>query len=260
MPVSVLAAPFAGDNSASYVLTAIEIAGESLLRGLQSRAITTEIYAYAFGTDGRVRDFTTQIVEIDLSKVGYRLGAGFKLLSHLRLPPGDYELRTLVRNVRTGATGLAVSPLVVPDFGDLPPVLLPPLFIEPRDRWLLGEGQRQGIESPPYPLTRGERRLVPAARPLVPVGETIPLLLVGYNLPSDLEIRAELRPLGGIGEARQARLELDQRYPPSPTGIEHLTANLQTGDLLGGNYDLVVTLSTRAGSEVATNSIPVIVF
>lgn len=260
IPVSVLAAPFAGDDSAAYVLTAIEIAGESLLQGPQTGGIIAEIYAYAFGADGRVRDFTTQIVDIDLAKIGYRLGAGFKLLGHLQLPPGDYELRTLVRDVRSGATGLAVSSLAVPDFAERSPVLLPPLFIEPADRWLLGEGKRQDIETPPYPLTRGERRLVPAARPLIPAGETIPLLLVGYNLPSDLESRAELRPLDGTGQGEQVQLDLDQRYPPSPSGVEHLTADLRAADLVGGDYELVVTLSTRAGADPITSSIAVIVF
>jgi len=260
IPVSVLVAPFAADDDGAYVLTAIEIAGESLLRGLQTNGITAEIYAYAFGADGQVRDFLTQIVSIDLLKIGYQLGAGFKLLSHLQLPPGDYELRTLVRNVQTGATGLAVSPLSVPDFDDLSPTLLPPLFIESANRWLVGEGKRLGLDAPPYPLTRGDKQLIPAARPLIPVGETIPLLLVGYNLPSDLTVRAQLRPLGFDGAAHDCRLELDQRYPPSLAGVERLTAHLQTGDLLTGNYDLVVTLSNPAGADLATSSIPVIVF
>lgn len=257
--LSVLAAPFAADEE-SYVLTAIEIGGESLLRGLQTNGITAEIYAYAFDANGRVNDFLSQIVSIDLLKIGYQLGAGLKLISHLRLPPGDYELRTLVRNVQTGATGLDVSPLSVPGFDDLSPALLPPLFIESADRWLVGEGKRLGLDDLPYPLTRGDQRLIPASRPLIPIGQPVPLLLVGYELPATLMARGELRPLDRAGLAHDCQLELDQRYPPSLSGVERLTAKLQTGDLPTGNYELVVTLSDPAGTDLATNSIPVIVF
>ncbi len=219
-----------------------------------------EIYTYAFDEEGRIRDYFSQAVSLDLYKVGYRLDAGFKLLGHLRLLPGTYEIRTLVRNARTGDTGLAVTQIRVPDYGALEPALLPPFFIEPDDQWLVALAE-YGEDSFDYPLMGGGRPLVPASRPRLVSGQRIPLLLVGHELP--LEVEAEGHLIGSDGRIyRDVAVQLDRRGRAGGRAGgqaggagERLTAHLLASDVPPGDYRLVVTL--RGDGVETSSSLPV---
>lgn len=252
----VLAASFATETDDNYVLTAIEIDGSGLLSGQGSNVVPAEIYTYAFDQDGRVRDFYTQAVGLDLYKVGYRMQTGFKLLSHLRLPPGRYELRTLVRNGETGATGLTRTPIEVPDLHDAQADLLPPFFIEAANRWLVAEGKRDGRNDLPYPLMARGDRLVPAAKPIIPVGQRVPLLLVGNDLPADVEATATFRPADGVTASQSFAVELGERYPDI-TGSERITAHLRAPGLQAGDYELSLSLADASGAVTASSTIAV---
>ena len=191
-------------------------------------------------------------MSLDLYKVGYRLDAGFKLLGQLRLLPGTYETRTLVRNARTGDTGLAVSEIRVPDYGALEPALLPPFFIEPDDQWLVALAEYEE-DSFDYPLMGGGRPLVPASRPRLVSGQRIPMLLVGHELP--LEVEAEGHLLGSDGRIyRDITVQLDRRGQAGGVG-ERLTAHLLASGVPPGDYRLVVTL--RGEGVETSSSLPV---
>jgi hypothetical protein len=226
------------------------------MRGQGSNVVPAEIYAYAFDADGQVRDFFTQAIGLDLYKVGYRMQSGFKLISYLRLPPGHYELRTLIRNAETGATGLSVTPLEVPDFHDGAPHLLPPFFIEATDRWLVGEGKRESDEDFEYPLLGGGDRLIPASKPVLPVGQQVPVLLVGHRLPKDLEARASFKALDSDGASYNVEVTLGNRRSDY-TGLDRITAHLRPSDLPAGDYELQMTLSESSGGESVTSTIQV---
>lgn len=73
---AVLAAPFPVDNGPWYVPVLIEVDGPSLTAGMEGGAFGTDIYAYAFDAEGRVRDFFSQTVGLDLAKVGPALRQG----------------------------------------------------------------------------------------------------------------------------------------------------------------------------------------
>ncbi len=247
-----LAAAFPGADGAAWVLTAVEIDGTSLIADQPDNMVPTEIYTYAFDDQGQIRDFFSQAVALDLYKVGYRLDAGFKLLSHLELPPGSYEIRSLVRNARTGASGLAVNRIEVPSFEDGLAVLLPPFFIEPDDRWLVGRGQREDA-STRYPLMASDKPLVPATHPRLVVGEEIPVMLVGHELPLTLEAEGHL--IGANGRVRERiDIQVERRIADRGDG-ERLMATLTAHDVEPGEYRLIVTV--RGGGREATSSVPV---
>ena len=52
-------------------------------------------------------------------------------MGELQLAPGEYALRTLVRNAATSEVGLRMLPLSVPEFEQSEGILLPPLVAEP---------------------------------------------------------------------------------------------------------------------------------
>jgi uncharacterized repeat protein (TIGR01451 family) len=85
------------------------------------------------------------------------------MFGDLDLPAGSYDLRVLVRNGATGATSLRVVPLEVPAFAEAGPVLLPPFFPEPRDRWLLVRENAAPPKDVEYPFMDRQSPFIPAA-------------------------------------------------------------------------------------------------
>ncbi len=256
---SVLAAPFPGDGKRAQVLTLIEIDGPTLLTGHRVPSVPVEIYAYAIDADGAVRDFFSQAVTLDLDKVGARLGErGFKLLGDFALPAGGYDVRVLVRNGLTGATGLKTARAEVPAFEGAEMTLLPPIFIEPDGTWLLGRPRRTDRAELPYPLMNGDRPVVPAALPMIRVGAETPLLLVGHNLPAGpLSARGRLSDPDGEA-AVEAAVALTGRLPRDGTELDRVTARLATPAMPPGPYLLELTLTHDATGQTAASSIPLI--
>ena len=251
---NLLVAAFPGTGEEANVLTAIEVAGSALTSSASDNVVNATIYTYAFDEYGQIRDFISQAVVLDLYKVGYRLNAGFKLLSHLELPAGDYEIRSLVRNVRTGASGLSVASVSVPDFGEGEVALLPPFFIEPDDLWLIGDADRTEETQTPYPLMGGGKRMIPASQPRLVSGQPIPMLLIGYGLPANLEAEAHL--IGDDGKIyRDVAIAVERRAPNRDEG-ERLMAKFEATGVGPGGYRLVVTL--RGGDREVSSSVPVL--
>ena len=124
-----------------------------------------EVYAYALDASGAIQDFLYQSLGLDLAKAPAGLRqAGLKFFGHLDLPPGEYSLRTLVRNGVSGAYSLRVLPLTVPAFGK-GPALLPPLFPDrAANRWMLVREAPRGPQVD-YPFMARQQPYVPASRP-----------------------------------------------------------------------------------------------
>jgi hypothetical protein len=176
---------------------------------------------------------------------------GLKFVGHLDLPPGEYNVRVLVRNPVNGDYGLRSQPLVVPASGKAaPPVLLPPFFPEAPGRWLMvREAPRStGLAPSPYPFVARKQVYVPALRPVLAATQQVALALIGFNLPAaDLELHARVlaadgRDLGG------GDFKVDGREPPDAEGVERLTATFRPPpDLAPGEYQLEIDLRGPGG-------------
>ena len=252
---SVLAAPFRTASGRAYVPVLIEVDGPALLAGKPPGALPVEIYVYALDGGGAIQDFLVQSLGMDLAKVEPALRqSGLKFFGHLDLPAGDYSVRTLVRNGATGAFSLRVVPLTVPSF-TAGPVLLPPFFPEPPNRWLLSRETPRGPQVP-YPFMAKQQPFIPAARPALAAGQEVPLSLVGYNLGTG-DLKAEGRILArdgkevGGGEVRVLARE------SAVGGPDRLAAAFKPPQLPPGEYVLRVTLSGAAGT--AGSSAPFVV-
>ncbi|HZF12906.1 MAG TPA: VWA domain-containing protein [Thermoanaerobaculia bacterium] len=249
--MSVLAAPFRpAAGPAAYVPVLIEIDGASLLANQPEGVAPTEIYAYAMDGAGSVRDFFSQTLGLDLAKVGPQLkSSGLKFFGHLDLPAGEYSLRVLVRNARTGAFSLRALPVKVPAFAQAGPFLLPPLFPEAPGRWLMvREAKRaNGSQDAPYPFLQGEQPYVPASRPALGAGQDARLALVAYNL-GEGEVQAAAKVLGADGkEVQPAELRITGRERGGSAGPDRLMASLKAPQLAPGEYQLQVTLTGGVG-------------
>jgi VWFA-related protein len=245
----------AGSQAAAdkaYVPVVIEADGPTLLEGSAGAALPAEIYAYAIDSAGGIQDFFSQSLRFDLAKAGPALRrGGLKFYGHLDLPPGEYNVRVLVRNGATGAYGLRSQPLVVPAFGEPAAVLLQPFFPEAPGRWVMvkeAPRPKQQEPPPPYPFVIQDRAYVPASLPVVPAGQEVAMALVGYHLPAGaFQGRARLLAADGkdLGEGE---LKLGRRESPDAEGQERLMATFRPPRDFGpGEYQLVIVLTDAQG-------------
>jgi VWFA-related protein len=255
IPSAVLAAPFRLGADRAYVPVLIEVDGPALLAGGAQGALPVEIYVYALDAGGAIQDFVVHSLGLDLAKAESALRqSGLKFFGHLDLPPGEYSVRTLVRNGGTGAYSLRVAPLTVPSFA-AGPVLLPPFFPEPPNRWLLSRETPRGPQVP-YPFMAGQQPFIPASRPALAEGQEVPLSLVGYNLGPG-ELRAEGRILTRDGrEAGSGEIRLLGREGGG--GADRLKATFKPPKLPPGEYLLRVSLSGGSGA-IGASSAPFVV-
>ena len=255
---AVLAAPFRTAAGRAYVPVLIEVDGPGLLAGKPAAGpLPVEIYVYALDAGGAIQDYLVQSLGMDLAKVEPALRqSGLKFFGHLDLPAGDYSVRTLVRNGATGAFSLRVAPLTVPAFAAAP-VLLPPFFPEPPNRWLLSRETPRGPQAA-YPFMAGQQPYIPAARPALAAGQEVPVSLVGYNLGAG-ELKAEGRILDHNGKAVGAgEVRVLAREGAAGGGPDRLKAAFKPPPLPPGEYVLQVTLS-GAGGAAGTSSAPFVV-
>jgi VWFA-related protein len=246
---SVLAAPFAmsGDSGGrAYVPVLIEVNGASLLAGKQGATLPVEIYVYAIDQNGSVQDFLSQTLALDLTKAPPALSqTGLKFFGHVELPPGNYTLRTLVRNGTTGASSLRVTQVKVPAFGSGQAALLPAFFPEPAGRWVMvPETPREGQPRPAYPFMLKEQPYIPASLPVLTPGQPAAVVLQGYNLGAG-DLKADVKVLSADGkEVPGGALTLAGKEGASPVRV---SATFNPPALQPGEYTLQVTLTDSAG-------------
>lgn len=243
--LNVLLAPFRASEQLAYVPVIIEVGGASLLAGHTKEKLNVEFYTYVSDGLGRMRDFFTQMVALELGKGRKAIAeGGVKYYGHFDLPPGEYLVRVLVRNNDTGRTGVQSVPLSVPAYSLAQPVLLPPFFMEDRQRWIMvrektGDGQQASVV---YPFTLAGEPYVPAARPVLSEGDKARLCLVAYNLgQGDVSLTSLV--VGADGRASDGgRLANVERTPTGIQGLDKLVATFEPSGLGAGDYVLKVAV------------------
>jgi VWFA-related protein len=256
VPMAVLATPYPPDTptpgtSLAWVPVLVEADGPALLADNGPGDLLAEIYIYALDKDGAVRGYVAQALSLELAKVEAELRAGgLRFLGHLELPSGSYSLRVLALNGRTGAYGLRVAKVEVPEMGAGQAVLLPPLFPRaPGHGVVTREATVDGKEIP-FPFTQGPIAYLPNPRPVLRAGEETAVALVGYHLPAgDLRIRtAVLTPDGR--EVASGGLRVLGREG-GPGGADRLRAAFRPSKLAPGEYLLRVTVNGEGAAERA---------
>lgn len=262
--IGVLAAPFRANEAQAYVPVIIEVDGRTLLGGHDGDKLGLELYTYVTDKEGKIRDYFSQMVNLDLKQNAREALArtGVKYYGHLDLAPGDYRVRVLVRNMETGKTGSESVPLAVPAYSKAEPHLLPPLFMEADQGWLMirereGDAPQQ-TASVVYPFTVKGEPYVPAARPVLAAEKEVSLCLVGYNLGNG-DLRVEGQVLGQDGKALDGgRLALVERTTTGISGLDKVIATFQPVGLRAGSYVLQVAVRDGNGLQEAS-SLPFVV-
>ena len=259
--LNVLAAAFRAGEALSYVPVILEIGGRSLLAGQKESKLNVEIYSYVSDAQGRMRDFFNQRVALDLGKNRPAMEeGGIKYYGHFDLAPGSYQVRVLVRNAETGRTGVRTVPVEVPTYAQSGPVLLPPFFMEDRQKWLMVREQEGGgglQQSVVYPFTVGGEPYVPAARPVLRREKPARLCLVAYNLgKGDLAVQGKVTAADGKASFLAGRLSKVERTATGIQGLDKLVATFDPAGLNEGDYVLQVAVTDPATGRKEASSLP----
>ncbi|HEV2722788.1 MAG TPA: VWA domain-containing protein, partial [Thermoanaerobaculia bacterium] len=153
--------PMAGANAQVPVI--LEVDGNDMLKDLKGEKAVTEIYLYAFDSDGLVRDRLYQSIGLDLAKVGQRLrSGGLKYYATLTLPPGKYAVKALVRMPETDRKGFVRADVNVARANDV--AVLPAIFVDEHPSAVLVRGISHAT-SAADPFDLGGQRFIPAVAP-----------------------------------------------------------------------------------------------
>jgi VWFA-related protein len=262
IPARILASPVPDAQGFARVPVLIEVPGVELLLSQSTPQLPMEIYVYAYDGEGRLRDYFTQGISIDLDINRERLEkGGLRYYGQLTLPPGEYRVRALVRNGETGRMGLVAETIRVPDFAQMQPYLAAPLFLGDSSEGIFVRGQlgavgrslSAGLVAPPT-TTRG---LMPVALPEMHSGDPTQVSLVAYYFgpqpAQSLRIGAQVlseegRPLN------EGAIRLVSQSPAEPDGRQVLVVSFTPETLSPGRYALRVFLqdSTTGKAGYAT--------
>ncbi|MES1245575.1 MAG: tetratricopeptide repeat protein [Acidobacteriota bacterium] len=243
--------PMPGAGSRSRVAVLLEVDGAETVAGQTADLLRLEICLYAItnpsegGPGGRVAGSRMDTVEIDLSRLGADLErSGLKYVGELELPPGDYALRTLVRNAATGEVGLRSIPVAIPDFSQRQGLLLPPLLPEPAGAWLVARGAGLASDSP---LLSPDS--LPSARPILAPATRAEVRVAAWKLEGD-GLRVEVRRPGGARVAAFP-LEISGREASAVPGLEIVTASFEPKGVEEGVYELRALPAEGRGDDAA---------
>lgn len=261
IPAWVLAAPFPSQGGVSRVPVIVEVPGDRLLEKHGEPKLTLDVFVYAMDAKGETRDYLFQSIGFDLAKVAAQLRkAGLKYYGQLSLPPGEYTLRTLVRDNETGRFGVSISPLSVPDLASPSPFALPPIFLDKGKPWILvkEKSHEPGKAPADYPFAIGGESFIPAALADVQSGQNMEVCLIAYNFGgggSPLHYTGRIlgvdgRPYGKV------ELKLLKSSDRERDGARKLLFQFKPMGLEAGRYALAVKLNDPKSSKSSESSFP----
>ena len=260
LAASILASPFR-DGDSAYVPVLIEIDGASLPNNVPDGEMRFDIFLYAIASDGSIADFFTQRLNVDLATFGDKLAeSGLKMFGDLNLPVGEYSLRLFVHEGRFGLYSTRAATLRIPSFSPSQPTVLPPLFPEPRGKWLVVRENTGSDELPerPYPFMQRNEPYLPAVLPTLLSHSEAEVYLVVYDLgDGPVSIYTEvIDVLGAIHDQPQLRL-LERTANETTPDQEVLIGRFHPHGIPTGQYTLLVTVANDRTGRAQTNSIPI---
>ncbi|HMF08556.1 MAG TPA: VWA domain-containing protein, partial [Thermoanaerobaculia bacterium] len=186
VPSWVLAAPVPAEQGPARVSVVVEVPGDRLLNGHTDSKMDVDLFVYAIDGKGQTADYLYQPVSVDLKVAAENLSRnGLKYYGQLNLPPGDYTLRTLVRDNQTGRYGVSITPVKVPQASS--PTALPPLFVDEGKNWILVKAKSLHKPEDPgeYPFAMSGQSFVPSALADMKNGMKSRVCVIAYNFPAD---------------------------------------------------------------------------
>ena len=265
LSLDMITAPFAAGPGVLQLPVILEVPGKPLIGAGSALASQLQIYAYASDASGKLADYLTQEMSLDLAKLRARLEAGgIKFYGTLYVAPGKYIVRLLVRDVSTGRSGLATAFVSAPSVPGGDATVLPPFFQQdpPADSWIMVRATARPKSlagAAGYPFVVEGNSFIPAARPVLSATSRVQVVVMTFNMEAagavePLQVVAEV--LGSDGKARNVVAQVVGRSNQEPDGRQAFIVDLNPGGLEPGSYMLTVRVSDRSSRRTSAASSP----
>jgi len=241
--VTFAATPLPGPGGKSRLPVVVEIPGPTILEGVTGNAATANLYLYAFNEAGEVADFLQQRISLDLTKAGDTVRkSGVRYFGTLRVPPGNYAIKALVRVDESGRVGFLREDLGVPAFATA--TILPPVvFVEPSN-WVMLMGPARGDEYA-YPFAAGDAKYIPQRPATMQADGEYKVALTLVRVPlENLQVSPTLITNGA---ARPADVKLLGRTSPEDGAVK-LVFTFRTTGLTAGEHELRFDVKAQDGT------------
>jgi len=252
VPLSMFVAPSPAGPNAARVPVVVEIPGTKLLEDVKGNSLSATLYVYAFDDKREVRDSLQQRISLDLTKAGDSLRkSGIRYIGALRLPPGEYAVKALVRVDDTGRMGFLRSDVTVPTFR-AKSVIAPIALGDPTQGITLVNPVR-GQDAAAV-LSIGGQPFVPKSNAIFANATDQRIVLLLYQMPAeDLGVTPAI--VGPDGTSKEATLKLVGRTSADPSGVSRLVFDFKPEGLAQGQYTLRFTVTPKGGTP-AIASLP----
>jgi VWFA-related protein len=255
--VRATAAPYRNPQGRLSLPVVLEIDGAGLLDKTAKKAMSLEVFGYAFDAEGRIVDLVALTPSLDLGQVrGAVEQKGVQILTSFRTAPGPQEVRFLVRDPATGRAGAVRLEVTVPDFASGRLALSPPLLMDdPRTRLVIPAPTRGNpqLEIPfrleDTPFTLEGAGVLKNGTPR----EVCVMSWQGANhtTSSKYEVSASLAD----GDARQPVEAKLARIVPDADGFQRFVIAVTTNGASKGEHALrIVFKDPTSGAETATEA------
>ncbi|HEV7517483.1 MAG TPA: hypothetical protein VGR07_14375 [Thermoanaerobaculia bacterium] len=256
LPLAVLALPVpggtgGGSGGQTRVPVVVEIDGPALLAGHEEGPLRVEVCLYALSAGGGVEAALLDTVEIGPDGLARLERSGLKFHGELLLPPGETSLRILVRNPATRSVGLKRVSLSIPSFREGTPAVLPPLFAEAGEAWLVA---RAAEGTAALPGAAG----LPAARPVLAPDGKVTFQVFAYRLGTESSLVLEVRKRGAERRT-EITVSLDERTGSvGAAGFEVLSVSVPLLGIEPGEYEMRLAVPGPAG-RIFSPVLPVVI-
>ena len=251
-PMELLALPLR-DRSIARVPVVLEVPGESVA-ARRSVPLRLGISVYAVSEKGEVEDYISRALTLDLRRASE--GGPLTYSGTLRLLPGRYRIRALLRDEEDGRWAYRVSTVEVADAGGGPDVLTPLFLAAPGFGTSVREPRPEG-PAPSDPFELAGQGFVPRLRPVLGQ-EPARLCLMFYPPPrvpgaSDFDVEASVLDAAGRS-SRPGVFRLLGRSAPDEAGLVKILAEFSPGSLPAGDYSLSIAMRRPGEASPAASA------
>jgi VWFA-related protein len=244
--VNVGATTLPGPGGKARVPVVVELPGGRLLEELKGSKANANLFLYAFNEDSQVVDYLQQRISLDLDAAGdtVRKG-GVRYYGTLKLAPGNYAVKALVRVEETGRIGFRRADLEVPAFDKA--AIMPPVLFEDPGNWAMLFGPSRGDDFG-YPFAAGEAKYIPKSEPeIIPNGDYKVALFL-YRVPlENLSVVPTL--VTADGASQPAKVTLLGRTSADERGSVKLLFGFKPESLAAGTHQLRFDVKAKDGSQ-----------
>jgi VWFA-related protein len=277
LPIILEANYFRKESGISLVPLSMQIAGDAVQfdEKKNQREAAFEFLAQVMDQKGRVAGIARDTVQVKLPpQTAEKIRAGQILYTTgFELKPGDYKLKFLVRDNRTGRIGSFEQALAVPQ---LDGKSLQTSSIVLGSRLVDSSSESQGVEHrgfrPPWqmqdqahdPLTIGSKRIVPSIGNVFLGRQTVYVYFQAYGVAEDPKTRkpqveTSLMLLQGNVKVRESEPQRVEEWGPGGKGSALIAMAVPLRGLKRGNYTLQIHLSDEVSDTNLFKRVPIVI-